>query len=390
MKLGYTLRQTVTDSLRLVRDSINFFSYLSWLALDPAKFKKIKTNKIKSVLVIYSAATGDMINAIGLCNSLKKNYPNVSIYFLTEARNTRLFNTPHINVIDKIQAIELINAKKIDSAILLQGATTIKEIFDKNLFFKLLKVKYCVSCDYIQHKPSLLLKQIYPIPLTRKVYTISSNGFQDQLNAFRSLGFDIHSPEFYYIPKAEIFAKSFLKKYKITEKEPLIFMHAPAGTIANAKKEGKLPSHEWPAKNWAALADKLIKEFNARILFSGIEKEKPQIQEIITFIKNKKKTINLAGITNISETASLLKRGKVIVTIDTGTAHIAAQTGIKVIDLFGPVRPKDCSSLCDSIDIFHPEVCNGCRRYACPETDNICMKAITIEEIFNHVRGEII
>ena len=94
--------------------------------------------------------------------------------------------------------------------------------------------------------------------------------------------------------------------------------------------------------------------------------------------------IDPSKIINLNQTASLLKRADLLISIDTGIAHLGAQTETPLIVLFSSHHPRGCSPLSNKkIDIFHSEVCNSCKRYACPEKNPLCIRAIKVKEIMN-------
>lgn len=365
------------------KNLINFLYFLFWLLIDPSKFQKIKTQKIKNLLIIHGGAIGDAYVTIGIMNRLNEKYPKVNLYYLTIKKNRNFVKSPFINIVDIKAAKNLIFNKKIEAVILFYGATRDSELFDSEIYLNILKIPYRVSCDFFKLNTQTIFKQIIPPLVTRKIFNINSNNFKDQLKAFKALGFEIDTPKFYYTKEGEEAAKKIIKNHKITRKEKLIFLHPGGGTIIKAIKEGKIPSHMWFPERWAKVADTLIEKSKARIIFTGMGKEIKIINKIISKIKNKERVVNLTDKTkSLEEVASLFKRGDLLISIDTGVAHIAAQTDISLIVLFSTVSPKEVSPIAKKkIDIFHPEACHLCRRYACPTCHYKCMGAITAEEV---------
>jgi len=377
MKLGFLLRRLSTEIMLIIRRMINLAYYLFWLVIDPSKFRIIRPNKIKSLLVIYGGATGDTYNLLGILNQLTIMYPKLNIFYLSHEKNKQFVKNPKIKLINIIQARDLINARKIQAVAILENSH-----FLKKLYFNLLKVPYRIGCDFLS--PSLIFQQP-PALLTRKLFPYYHTGIKDWLNVFRTLGFKIEDePKFYFTKQGELEANKFLNEHNISKQEKLIFLHSGAGTISKALKENKVPSHEWPIQNWISLANQLITHHNARLIFTGSYAEKHYINKIIKGIIHKRKVIDSSGNLSIETLASLMKKGSLLISIDTSLAHIGAQAGIPVIDLFGPYPPKLASPWTDKKTIlFHPEVCNSCRGYACPEQNQICMKAITPKEVLN-------
>ncbi len=93
----------------------------------------------------------------------------------------------------------------------------------------------------------------------------------------------------------------------------------------------------WPVERFAALADRVSKQFGLSIAAAGTASEKDVVEEL----KNKASVpvANLAGATSISELVALLKATRLVVSNDTGPGHIAAALGVPVVLLFGRSNP---------------------------------------------------
>jgi len=370
--------------LRLIKNIIWYSHYLFWLLIDPTKFKRIKIKKIKKLLIIYAGAIGDAYNVIGIMNGLNKKYPNVEVYYLTPKKNRKYVKSPNIKIVDLKEAKNLIDKREFNALVLLQGATLNKEIFDKKMYIKILKIPYRVACDEAQIRPDLFLRQLLRPLLTRMVYSINRNSYLTQLNTFKMLGFDINKPLFYYTKSGEKYADNFMKQYKILKKEKLIFLHPGSGKTLKAIRENKLPGIGWRPERWARVSDKLISKYKSRIVLDGTLAEKSLIDEIVSKMKIKKKVINLTGKSSIEGLASVFKRSDLLISVDTATVHFGGQTGIPEIILYSTNHPKRVSPLTSNrIDIFHPESCHCCGKYACSECYNKCMGSITVKEVMD-------
>ena len=95
-----------------------------------------------------------------------------------------------------------------------------------------------------------------------------------------------------------------------------------------------LEGRRWYAQSFANLADMLIEKTNARIVIFGVQSEGTVAEEVISHTKNKDQISNLTGKTNLRELARLLEKCDYLVTNDTGTMHLAAAMGTKIVGLF--------------------------------------------------------
>ena len=183
--LKFELSKLKYSLVNNIRNFLDLFYYLFWLSTDFSKFKKIKHSKIKSILVIYAGAIGDIYNAIGLLNRFSQLYPKIKINFLTIGKNQKFIKNPLIKLINKEESKKLIRDNKIDALITFQGWYFKDELFDYDFYKLLKKIPYRSGCDNAQINPSFLLKQIVRFPrLTRKVYSVNTNGFEDHLKSW--------------------------------------------------------------------------------------------------------------------------------------------------------------------------------------------------------------
>jgi ADP-heptose:LPS heptosyltransferase len=78
-----------------------------------------------------------------------------------------------------------------------------------------------------------------------------------------------------------------------------------------------------------------------------------------------------------------------MVSNDSGPAHFAAACGLPTIVLFGPETPHLYRPLGNSTALYAGLACSPCvsasnhRKSAC--NDNVCMRAISVEQVFKAV-----
>ena len=146
------------------------------------------------------------------------------------------------------------------------------------------------------------------------------------------------------------------------------------------------PNADWPSKRWikerfAVVADKLIREYNAQVVFVGSKGEMPLVKEISFLLKSK--AFSAAGKTNLRQLAALIERFNLFITNDTGPMHIAAAVKTPVIALFGPVtplshRPYGAENI--TFVIWKNVECSPCGKIYCE--NHRCMRLISVEEVY--------
>ncbi len=160
--------------------------------------------------------------------------------------------------------------------------------------------------------------------------------------------------------------------------------------LLNANSGDLLPLRKWNEGNYGALAQRLAAEFpDAWIGFTGSPEETPRIEQVVRSVGSPR-CVCLAGRTTLRQLLVLFGMGEVLVTNDSGPAHFAALTGIDVVSLFGPETPLLFAAQGPrSHPIWAAVACSPCinafnnRQTAC--RDNVCMKAITVDRVFESV-----
>jgi len=93
----------------------------------------------------------------------------------------------------------------------------------------------------------------------------------------------------------------------------------------------------WPAQRFAKLIDSLQKHYSFKIVLIG----SPQTTELYGDILRltSQKPLNLGGQTSLAQTASLLRRCRLLISNDSGPVHLAAALGVPVIAIFVRNQP---------------------------------------------------
>jgi heptosyltransferase-2 len=161
-----------------------------------------------------------------------------------------------------------------------------------------------------------------------------------------------------------------LKDLGISEGKPLIGIN-PGATYGLAKC--------WYPDRFGELGKRVAEKWQSRVLLFGKEEERPIVDEIRRHLGTK--GIDLTGKTNLLQLAALLERCTLLVTNDTGTMHVAAAVGTRVIALFGSTPPLTTGPWGDDHVVVRKDVaCSPCWKRVCP-TDHRCMELITVDEV---------
>jgi heptosyltransferase I len=141
----------------------------------------------------------------------------------------------------------------------------------------------------------------------------------------------------------------------------------------------------WSERKFAELADRLIQEKNAVIIFTGSSDDRAVIGRIVSMMKLKAE--NWAGETTLKELAALASLSDLFITTDTGPMHLAAAAGAKVVALFGPTAPWRTGPYGTSHIVVRKGLeCSPCFQRKCGDVQ--CMEAITVEEVLEKINAK--
>ncbi len=171
-------------------------------------------------------------------------------------------------------------------------------------------------------------------------------------------------------------ALDFLREKGVREARPVVAL-CPGSTNSRAKR--------WPAERYAALADRLVDALGAEVLLIGSEDELAISAEVVDQMHNK--PVLLTGQTDLAKLVAVLSLVDLLVTNDTGPAHIASALGRPTLVIFGPTNPLTTRPFSQFGDVLrHPPDCAPCMLRDCP-IDHRCMTAISPDEVFERAAG---
>jgi heptosyltransferase II len=134
----------------------------------------------------------------------------------------------------------------------------------------------------------------------------------------------------------------------------------------------------WPAESYASVADRLMDGGN-QVLLIGSKGETDVSLEVTKRMHNQ--PIDLTGKTSLDQLTALLSLADLVLTNDTGPAHVASALGRPTLVIFGPTNPSTTRPFSAEAEILrHPPDCAPCMLRDCP-IDHRCMTAITVDEV---------
>lgn len=96
---------------------------------------------------------------------------------------------------------------------------------------------------------------------------------------------------------------------------------------------------QWLPERWAALADQLVTDYAADIVFTGLNRERSYIDAIRA--RMRQSSTSLAGCTSLRELGALLSRARLCVCVDSVVYELTQAADTPAVVLAGPTTPQD-------------------------------------------------
>src|SRR5216110_3493955 len=160
--------------------------------------------------------------------------------------------------------------------------------------------------------------------------------------------------------------------------------------LLNPNASDLLPLRRWPSLRYVELAQRLLERYpDLFIGFTGAPAEAGPNNRLADEVGSRR-VLQLAGKTTLRQVLVLYTRSAILVTNDSGPAHFASMTPIRVVALFGPETPALFAARSpNAIALWAGIACSPCvnaynnRQSVC--RSNLCMQAISVDAVFEKV-----
>src|SRR4030043_2453250 len=338
------------------------------------------------VLILRLSAVGDVIRTLPAAKALKEHYPSSSITWIVEEPALSFLKSQ-----PEVDEVILFPRKRWTNGIksLRNLWTTIGEM--RGFVEDLRKRRFDVVLDFHGILKSGVLSFLSGSPKrigynprsTKEGNFLFSNvkvklpskrisRFQRNLLLLRGMGMEVKEPKYslHIPPQDREYVASFFKASLASLHRPLIAIHPGNSSKAIFKR--------WMPDRYAQLADRLVRELNASVLFTWGEGE----LEWVEGIRKEMKEPSLLG----PETISLTQLGEgyrncdLYIGGDTGPMHIASLVGIPIVVIYGPTDPIVNEPFGRHKKVRKEVGCNPCRNRSCKELT--CLKMTTVDNVF--------
>ncbi|OXA72198.1 ADP-heptose--LPS heptosyltransferase RfaF [Flavobacterium aquidurense] len=286
------------------------------------------SNKIKHIAVMRLSAMGDVAMTVPVLRAFVKQYPEVKITVIS-----RPFFKPFFDGIPNLEFFAFdekerhkgfkgllrlfsdVKKLKIDAFADLHNVLRSKIV---SLLFALSGKKRATVDKGREGKKELTRSE-------NKIFRQLPTMFERHVKVFNELGFtlDLSNPQF---PEKAILSSEILDIIGDNNQKLV-------GIAPFAQYDSKVYPKDLMQEVIAKLAEN---KANKILLFGGGKKE---IEILDSFAKPFENVINMAGKIKFQQELELISNLDVMLSMDSGNAHIAAMLGVKVITLWGATHP---------------------------------------------------
>lgn len=317
-------------------------------------------------LVISTTGIGDALMGTPALRALRESFPQSRIHLLLHAKKRDLFRmNPHVDFLWEYRDNPIYRSYL--------GWKTRFIDYDHVLVFHANDDLWKIL-RHIRYR-DCYTRQKFHDPKRRvfSVDTLARHSILKRMALVERVG-GKSTEDYHYelaIPESQIrWAREKIKTWKGEEKGPLI------GFQLGANDRFKC----WPVEHFVELARRFRKNFGAHIFLNGAREDEDLIGEFRRLYGSEGVSYNLE--LTLIQSAAILKSCSLFISPDTGPMHMAIGLQVPLVALFSPTPPEETGPLHydRAVVIQKPLPCEPCLSRKC--TDPICMRQITVEEVF--------
>jgi heptosyltransferase II len=295
--------------------------------------KPIDKSTIHRIVVRATNWVGDAVMCMPAFDALRRNFPESCIAVLARPWVAALFeNHPGVDevisytrgqgffkdLMERFRIIGLIRRRGFDLAVLFQNA------FEAGLLTYMGRVPLRVGYN-TDGRRCLLSHAVIRDPEILKKHQV-----EYYLTVLRAMGWEAPTsePHLHVGQKETAVVRGLLASRGIGEDDFLVGL-SPGAIFGPAKR--------WPVSRFAAMGDRAIEHWRARVVLLGSEKDGSTCLDLARAMKYE--AVNLCGKTSLGEAMALIKRCRFFLSNDSGLMHVGAALRVPTVAVFGSTNP---------------------------------------------------
>jgi ADP-heptose:LPS heptosyltransferase len=330
--------------------------------------------KQKKILVVDFGGIGDLVLSIPFLRGIRTAFPSSKVSILCADNRgmilkeqpcvARIFLSP-ITLLGLLKTGLQLRKKRFDIAVNLMPETSFFSAIKMNLLFLVINARQWIGRNtegrgfFYDVKVSEEKMQMENEVLMHGMIlkTISKGDFDETL-------------EFHCSKRSRKKAGELLSKERNFQEDPLVLINPGSDWL----------SRRWPIKRYAELVKRLSALFPF-VEFGVIGTSAERM--LANFLKEAvgDRVFILSGKTPLEIIPAITKKASLLITNDSGPAHIARAVGTPVVILAGPSAPAFLTirGRNESVVLQHLVSCSPCLKVACDTMD--CLNVLSVDEV---------
>ena len=138
-------------------------------------------------------------------------------------------------------------------------------------------------------------------------------------------------------------------------------------------------SRRWPAERFGLAAEEIARASGCVAVFTGDAAESDCVEAARAPMSAP--SVSLAGRLGLGELGALIAGAELLVSNNTGPAHLAAALDTPVVDLYALTNPQHTPWKARSRVLNHDVPCRNCLQSQCPEGHHDCLRGVAAQEV---------
>lgn len=282
----------------------------------------VQRGEIRRILILRCQKVGDMLAFLPVLLGVRHLFPEAEITLVCRPESLEVAGRiPFVDIV----MLDDIKEQKIKETVRYDLLITSSQDAGRVKFKKQLNIKYAVGV-LPESFEGICLKHRWQYRYFTSSYRFKMDEHEvdRNLKLLSLLGEDRDSR-----PDRDLWITDSERK------KALSLVPDSTGPLLVISPSGSKESKNWPSENFASICDRLIRERGVRILIAGkgtlAEKQAGEMLEAM-----KEPALSVVNKTTLGEFAALVELADLLISVDSGTAHVASYLNRPLVVLFGP------------------------------------------------------
>ena len=331
---------------------------------------------MERILLIRFGSLGDVVLTTPAIRALREAFPDAYIAMLVGDRSADIVSaSPHLDdVIVFRREVKVFSETRRAAAMLRERGFNISIDMQRKFRSSLLAYLSGAKLRIGYHQPGGFLCSV-KVPGTAGKHSIDRN-----LDLLKPLGIAAADPEpeMFLSDEDREYADCVFQSHELTSDSLTMGLFPGAGWR----------SKRWPAERFAAIGDLAAREYEARVVVFGGPGEADIVDDVARSMKTS--PVLMKDRVTLRQLGAMIEKCSLFLSNDTGPMHISVAVKTPTIGLFGPGNHIGFQPIGEKHTLIRRDMpCSPCKRFTGKCKDNICMKAITVDEVWEAVSGRL-